>query len=272
MLQLHYNEATLNCSMAQFTHSIVVPAYNESSRLRSSLEKILAYVQRRGWQAEILVVDDGSRDNTAEIARSFEQPNGAVRLIENPGNRGKGYSVRNGMLHASGERLLFTDADLSSPIEESEKLFAALDDGAQVAMGSRWLQRELQTERQPLHRQFLGRLFNLVLRMILGLKYKDTQCGFKAFTRKAADVIFPRQQIERWGFDPEILYLARKFQLKTVEVPVGWAHDDRSKINPVVDGMKMGMELLRVRWYDITGRYEKATYAVELTAAEKLVR
>ena len=260
--------------MALFTHSIVVPAYNESARLGTSLEKIIAYVQKSGWQAEILIVHDGSRDNTAEIARSFERRYGVVRLIENPGNRGKGYSVRNGMLHASGDKLLFTDADLSSPIEESEKLFAALDDGAEVAMGSRWLQRELQTERQPLHRQFLGRLFNFVLRMILGLKYKDTQCGFKAFTRKAGEVIFPRQQIERCGFDPEILYLARKFRLKTVEVPVGWAHDDRSKINPVVDGVKMAMELLRVRWYDISHRYEKPSYTVEPlgAAVEKLVR
>lgn len=260
--------------MAQFTHSIVVPAYNESTRLGSSLEKILAYVEECGWHAEVLVVNDGSRDNTADVGRSFARQHAAVRLIENPGNRGKGYSVRNGMLHAFGERLLFTDADLSSPIEEAEKLFAALDAGAEVAIGSRWLQRELQTERQPLHRQALGRLFNFVLRMILGLKYKDTQCGFKAFTRKAADTIFPRQQIERWGFDPEILYLARKFHLKTVEVPVAWAHDDRSKINPVVDGLKMATELLRVRWYDISGRYEKPTYTAEPTSVplEKLVR
>src|SRR5512142_144001 len=260
--------------MPEFTHSIVVPAYNESARLGSSLEKILGYVQKRGWQAEILVVNDGSRDNTAEIARSFERRYGVVRLIENPGNRGKGYSVRNGMLHASGDKLLFTDADLSSPIEESEKLFAALDDGAEVAMGSRWLQRELQTERQPLHRQFLGRLFNLVLRIVLGLKYKDTQCGFKAFTRRAADVIFPRQQIERWGFDPEILYLARKFHLKTLEVPVGWAHDDRSKINPVVDGVKMFWELLRVRGHDLAGRYDKPTFAAVSVSepVERLVR
>lgn len=260
--------------MTQFTHSIVVPAYNESARLGTSLEKIIAYVQKSGWQAEILVVNDGSRDDTAEIGRAFERQFGMVRLIENPGNRGKGYSVRNGMLQASGERLLFTDADLSSPIEEAEKLFAALDDGAEVALGSRWLQRELQTERQPLHRQLLGRLFNLVLRIVLGLKYKDTQCGFKAFTRRAADVIFPRQQIERWGFDPEILYLARKFHLKTVEVPVGWAHDDRSKINPVVDGVKMFWELLRVRGHDLAGRYDKPTFAAVRVSepVERLVR
>jgi glycosyltransferase involved in cell wall biosynthesis len=260
--------------MALFTHSIVIPAYNESARLGSSLEKILDYIQKRQWQAEILVVNDGSGDNTSEIARSFERRYPAVRLIENPGNRGKGYSVRNGMLHASGEKLLFTDADLSSPIEESEKLFAALDEGAEVAMGSRWLQRELQTERQPLHRQLLGRLFNLVLRLVLGLSYEDTQCGFKAFTRRAADVIFPRQRVERWGFDPEILYLARKFQLKIVEVAVGWAHDDRSKINPLIDGVKMFWELLRVRGYDLSGKYEQASYRATPASAPvgKLVR
>ncbi len=260
--------------MANFSYSIVIPAYNESARLGASLEKIHQYVQSRGWAAEILIVNDGSRDNTAEIAKSYARRFGSIRLIENPGNRGKGFSVRNGMLNASGDRLLFTDADLSSPIEECEKLFAALDNGAEVAMGSRWLKRELQTERQPVLRQVLGRIFNLVLRMILGLGYKDTQCGFKAFSRKAAESIFPRQQIDRWGFDPEILYLARKFKMKTVEVPVEWAHDDRSKINPLVDGIKMVMEMLRVRWYDVSGRYEKPAYALSPKAAaiEKLVR
>jgi glycosyltransferase involved in cell wall biosynthesis len=260
--------------MAQFTHSIVIPAYNESSRLGASLEKILSYIQKSGWRAEILVVNDGSRDNTAEIVRSFERRHGSIRLIENPGNRGKGFSVRNGMLHASGDRLLFTDADLSSPIEEAEKLFDAIDGGAEVAMGSRWLRREMQTERQPMMRQILGRAFNLVLRIILGLGYKDTQCGFKAFTRRAADTIFPRQQVDRWGFDPEILYLARKFKLKTVEVPVGWAHDDRSKINPLVDGMKMVWEMLLVRGNDLAGKYEQPSYELMPSAApvEKLVR
>jgi dolichyl-phosphate beta-glucosyltransferase len=153
-------------------------------------------------------------------------------------------------------------------------LFAALDSGAEVAMGSRWLRREMQTERQPMIRQILGRVFNLVLRMILGLGYKDTQCGFKAFTRRAADTIFPRQQVDRWGFDPEILYLARKFNFKTVEVPVGWGHDDRSKINPLVDGVKMVWEMLRVRWNDLSGKYEQPSYELMPTApsVEKLVR
>ena len=179
-----------------------------------------------------------------------------IRVLENPGNRGKGYSVRNGMLHAHGDVMLFTDADLSSPIYEAGKLFAALEQGADVAIGSRWLQADLQTERQPWYRQLYGRLFNLALRMVLGLKYRDTQCGFKAFTRAAAQTIFTRQRIERWGFDPELLFLADKFKLRTVEVPVEWAHDHRSKISPLRDGIKMGLEMLEVRWNDIRGLYQ----------------
>lgn len=261
--------------MGYVNYSIVIPCYNESARLGASLEKILAFVQGKAWTTEILVVNDGSRDDTAEIARSFERRYGSVRLVENPGNRGKGYSVRNGMLHSTGDVVLFTDADLSSPIEESEKLFAAIAAGADVAIGSRWLQAELQTERQPLFRQLLGRLFNLALRLVLNLKYRDTQCGFKAFTREAVQTIFPRQQIDRWGFDPEILFLARKFNLRTAEVPVAWAHDHRSKISPVRDGLRMGTELLRVRWYDVAGRYEKPSFEVpdaRTVTAEKLAR
>ena len=164
------------------------------------------------------------------------------------------------MLHARGALALFTDADLSSPITEADKLFAALGEGKEVAIGSRWLQRELQTERQPWYRQLYGRLFNLALRLVLGLGFKDTQCGFKAFDREAVDTIFTRQQIERWGFDPELLFLAEKFRLTTVEVAVEWAHDHRSKINPLRDGLRMAAEVLKVRWNDWTGRYRKPSF------------
>ncbi len=243
--------------MGSYTYSIIIPAYNESQRISASLDRILAYIADQQWGAEIIVVNDGSRDNTAEIVREYAKSHPMVRLIENPGNRGKGYTVRHGMMQAHGDILLFTDADLSSPIEESQKLFAAIDRGADVTFGSRWLQAELQTERQPLYRQVFGRIFNLLLRIILGLKYKDTQCGFKAFTRKAAQNIFSRQMIDRWGFDPEILFLAEKFGYKVAEVPVEWAHDNRSKINPVTDGFKMFVEMLRVRWADVTGKYDR---------------
>jgi dolichyl-phosphate beta-glucosyltransferase len=238
------------------TYSIVIPAYNESARLGATLERVLAYVHAQGWDAEVIVVNDGSRDNTAEIVKNFAEKDPALRLIENPGNRGKGYSVRNGMLHAQGKVVIFSDADLSSPIEEAPKLLQALESGADIAIGSRWLRAETQTQRQPLHRQLFGRIFNLLLRLTLGLHFADTQCGFKAFKRTAVDAIFPLQKIERWGFDPEILFLARKLGFKVKEVPVAWGHSGDTRINPVIDGSKMFQEMLRVRWYSLTGKYD----------------
>jgi glycosyltransferase involved in cell wall biosynthesis len=238
------------------TYSIVIPAYNEGARLGATLEKVLAYIHAQGWDAEVIVVNDGSRDNTAEIARSFAAKDPALRLVENPGNRGKGYSVRNGMLHAQGQVVLFSDADLSSPIEEAPKLFHALEAGADIAMGSRWLRAETQTQRQPLHRQLFGRIFNLLLRLTLGLRFKDTQCGFKAFKQPAVQAIFPLQKIERWGFDPEILFLARKFGFHVQEIPVAWGHSGGTRIHPLVDGSRMFMEMLRIRWNDLTGKYD----------------
>ncbi len=159
------------------------------------------------------------------------------------------------MMHAGGEVLLFSDADLSSPIEEAPKLLAAIKEGADIAIGSRWMQSELQTQRQPLYRQLFGRIFNLMLRLILGLQFKDTQCGFKAFTRPAAQAIFPQQKIERWGFDPELLYLANKYGFKVVEVPVAWAHSAGTRISPLRDGTRMVVEMLKIRWNALTGKY-----------------
>jgi glycosyltransferase involved in cell wall biosynthesis len=236
-------------------YSIVFPAYNESERIKRSLDQVLNFIAAQRWDAEVIVVNDGSRDDTAEIVRRYAAQHAIVRLVENPGNRGKGYSVRNGVLHATGDYVLFSDSDLSSPIHEATKLFDALLGGADVAIGSRWLNPALMTERQSIFRQFVGRVFNLLNRTILGLKFKDTQCGMKAFTRRAAEDIFPRQRIERWGFDPEILFIARKLGYRTVEIGVQWAHDDRSKINPIVDGMKMFSEMLQIRWNSLTGKY-----------------
>lgn len=254
-----YNQLASKFPMAT-VYSIVIPAYNESARIVPTLEKVLAHIARQNWSAEVLVVNDGSRDNTAEVVKGFAARHSNVRLIENPGNRGKGYSVRNGMTQATGDVLLFTDADLSSPIYEADRLFAEIANGADVAFGSRWLNANTQTERQPILRQIAGRVYNILLRLILGLNYRDTQCGLKAFTRAAAEKIFTRQKIERWGFDPELLFIARKFKLRMVEVPVEWAHDDRSKINPVVDGFKMGMEMLKIRWNGMSGKYDQPQF------------
>jgi dolichyl-phosphate beta-glucosyltransferase len=238
------------------TYSIVIPAYNEGERLGATLEKVLAYVRQQGWDAEVIVVNDGSRDNTAGIVRAVAEKNPILRLVENPGNRGKGYSVRNGILNARGDIVVFSDADLSSPIEEMPKLLQALSGGADIAIGSRWLRAELQTRRQSLHRQIFGRIFNLLLRLILSLQFKDTQCGFKAFTRRAAQTILPLQRIERWGFDPEILFLARKFGFRVEEVPVQWGHSGGTRIHPLRDGARMFQEMLRIRCYDLTGKYD----------------
>jgi dolichyl-phosphate beta-glucosyltransferase len=249
-----------------FTYSIVIPAYNESERITASLDKVLAYIAEHNWVAEVIVVNDGSTDNTADIIRGYMRQNPIVRLLENPGNKGKGYSVRHGMMEARGDILLLTDADLSSPIYEARKLFDAIEkDGMDIAIGSRWIQRQTQTLRQPFYRQVSGRIFNIMLRVVLRLKQKDTQCGFKAFTRQAAQSVFPPQRIERWGFDPEILFLADKFKLKTAEIPVEWANDERTKIK-LTDGFRMFWEMMRVRWYSASGQYDhlKAAEATSL--------
>jgi glycosyltransferase involved in cell wall biosynthesis len=238
-------------------YSIVIPAYNEAARISSALQSVLACIREHNWPAELVVVNDGSRDATAELVRAAAQNAPEIRLLENPGNRGKGYSVRNGLLHSFGEIVMFTDADLSAPIEEAERLFEAIAQGADIAIGSRWLERQRQTIRQPLYRQFFGRCFNGVTRAVMRLPFADTQCGFKAFTREAAQTIFQLQTIERWGFDPEILFIALKRGYKIAEVPVSWAHDERSRISYLKDGLRMLQDIAIVRWNALLGRYSK---------------
>ena len=243
--------------MGQPTYSIIIPAYNESLRLGATLEAILAYAEQKRWEWELIVVDDGSRDNTKEIVQASIQKNSRVKLLENPGNHGKGYSVRNGMLQGKGEILLFSDADLSSPIEEAEKLFAAIHNGADIAIGSRWLDPALLTRKQPIYRRILSRIFNMSLRLVLGLKFKDTQCGFKAFSRQSAQAIFPPQKVERWGFDPEIIYVAQRQGFKIVEVPVRWAHSAGTRLHPIRDGIHAFWDVLLIRWNALSGAYGK---------------
>jgi glycosyltransferase involved in cell wall biosynthesis len=238
-------------------YSIVIPAYNESARIPTTLKSVVSCIRAQGWSAEVIVVNDGSQDATGNIVREFAKTAPEVRLLENPGNRGKGYSVRSGILLALGEVVMFTDSDLSAPIEEAERLFAAIEQGADIAIGSRWLESGRQTHRQPLYRQFFGRCFNAVTRGVMGLRFADTQCGFKAFTRAAAQTVFQLQTIERWGFDPEILFIALKRGYRVVEVPVSWAHDERSRMSYLRDGMKMLEEIAIVRWNALLGRYGK---------------
>ena len=247
--------------------SIVIPAYNESARIEHALDRVLSCVAEQGWDAELLVVDDGSTDDTAAIVQRWMTKYPRLHLVENPGNRGKGYSVRNGLLQAAGDIVMFTDADLSAPMEEAERLIAALNDGADVAIGSRWMDRTRQTIHQPLYRQFFGRCFNWVTRTVMGLPFKDTQCGFKAFKRSAAQVIFRLQTIERWGFDPEILFIARKLKYVIREVPVTWGHDERSRMSYLRDGIKMLEDMARIRGNFMAGRYDKAIAAMKDTSS-----
>lgn len=243
-------------------YSVVIPAYNESARIPATLESVVAAIRANGWDAEVIVVNDGSTDSTARLVRDFAVSAPEVRLLENPGNRGKGYSVRAGVLNAQGEIIMFTDADLSAPMDEASRLFKAIANGADIAIGSRWLERGRQTHRQPLYRQIFGRCFNAVCRMVMQLPFADTQCGFKAFTRSAAQTVFQLQTIERWGFDPEILFIAIKRGFRVVEVPVSWAHDERSRMSYLRDGLQMLKELAIVRWNALTGRYNKQTQAI----------
>jgi len=247
-------------------YSIVIPAFNEGTRILSTLRSVVECVRVRGWEAEVLVVNDGSTDDTGAVVRGFAQSAPEIQIIDNPGNRGKGYSVRHGMLEARGSVILFTDADLSSPIEEAERLFAAIAEGADIAIGSRWLESSRQTRRQPLYRQLFGRCFNAVTRAVMRLPFADTQCGFKAFRRDTARTVFRLQTIERWGFDPEILFIAIKCGYRIVEVPVSWGHDERTRMSYLKDGIKMLEEIARIRWNALCGRYDRPLNAASRRA------
>jgi dolichyl-phosphate beta-glucosyltransferase len=236
------------------TLSIVIPAYNEEQRLPATLDRIAVYSEHSTLAvAEILVVDDGSRDRTAALV---EARKGMIRLVSNPGNRGKGYAVRNGMLAAKGDWILSTDADLSAPIGELEKLIAAARlENAVVAIGSRALDRKLVKVHQPMMRELSGRAFNLVMRVVTGLPFHDTQCGFKLFRKAAAQSIFSRQVEEGFSFDVEDLMIARKLGLRSIEVPVEWSNVEGTKVS-LAQGIKSFADLVRIRSRAVRGDYK----------------
>lgn len=231
--------------------SIIIPAYNEEKRLPATLERIRRYLASSSWESsEIIVVDDGSCDATPQIAEKA-----GVRVLRNPGNRGKGYAVRHGMLAAKSDWALLTDADLSSPIEELDQLWATAErEGAPVAIGSRALDRSLIGVRQPAFRDFSGRFFNLVMRAVTGLPYRDTQCGFKLFRAQAAREIFSRQQLEGFGFDVEVLFIARRLGYECLEIPVRWNDVAGSKVS-LRRGLGAFADLFQVRWNGMTRKY-----------------
>lgn len=235
--------------------SVVIPAFNEERRLPATLQAAVAYLRHRNLPfSEIVVVDDGSCDRTAELVREFGHLHPFVKLLQNPGNRGKGYAVRNGMLNAGGEWLLFTDADLSTPLEELAKLEEAAGD-AQVVIGSRALNRALIGVRQPWLREFSGRLFNLVVRLVTGLPFSDTQCGFKLYRRTAAQQVFPRQKLDGFSFDVEDLVIARGLGFRIVEVPVRWNNAEGTKVS-ALSGLRSFGDLVGIRRNAARGWYK----------------
>jgi dolichyl-phosphate beta-glucosyltransferase len=240
--------------------SIVIPAFNEERRLPKTLDCIGRYLNTRSLLAEILVVDDGSSDATARVAAEYRDTHPDLKVISNGRNRGKGFSVRRGMLEACGEVALFTDADLSTPIEEADKLLAAIrDQGYDGAVGSRALDPSLIEIHQSAIREHAGVLFNYFARWIMRVDFSDTQCGFKAFRTDRARIIFEQQRMEGFGFDPEILFLAKRHRLRVAEVPVRWSHDAGTKVNVVRDGIRMLLDLLVVREYALRGFYPRTT-------------
>jgi dolichyl-phosphate beta-glucosyltransferase len=231
--------------------SIIIPAFNEEKRLPSTLKNVKRFLDSSRWDfSEVLVVDDGSRDGTVALAEAS-----GVRVLRNPGNRGKGYSVRHGMMEAKGDWALFTDADLSSPIEDVEKLWSAVErEGAAGAIGSRALDRSLVGVHQPAFREVSGRIFNLVMRIVTGLPFRDTQCGFKLFQQKAAREIFGRQRADGFGFDVEVLFIAKRLGYRILEVPVRWNDVAGTKVS-LWRGMTAFLDPLKVRWNGLSGKY-----------------
>lgn len=238
--------------------SIIIPVFNEAARLPKSIQSTSTYLENRPLPCEVIVVDDGSSDDTVHLVEGYREKFPWIRLVSNGSNCGKGFSVRHGMLEARGEIALFMDADLSTPIEEADKLIRAIrEEGYDGAIGSRALDRSKIEARQSPIRELAGMLFNRAVRWVAGLDYSDTQCGFKAFRLASARVLFEQQRIERFGFDPEILFLAKRHGLRVKEVSVRWSHDEASKVHVVADGGRMIWELLVIRWNAFRGRYPR---------------
>jgi dolichyl-phosphate beta-glucosyltransferase len=238
--------------------SIIVPAYNEEDRLAPTLARIRDYFSSApmvGRRIEVIVVDDGSTDGTARVVRESMREMPSLRLVSNGTNKGKGYTVRHGMLEARGRIAIFTDADMSSPIEESPKLLAAIEAGNDVAIASRAVDRTLIEVHQSRLRESAGIIFNTFVKLFTGLPFQDTQCGFKAFLREPSRIIFEQQRIEGFGFDPEILFLAQRHGLRTVEVPARWSHDAATRVRVFRDSLRMFADLVLIRWNWLLGRY-----------------
>jgi dolichyl-phosphate beta-glucosyltransferase len=234
--------------------SVIIPAWNEESRMPASLERIVAFVEQQPHTIEVIVVDDGSEDNTAAIVETFAREHDFLRLIRNP-HGGKGAAVKTGVVQARGQYLVISDTDLSVPIDELVKFLPPILDGYDVAIAS----REAKGARrigEPYYRHLMGRVYNLLVRLVAVPGIQDTQCGFKAFRREVARQVFDRQTIEGWGFDVEVLFIAQRLGYRVVEVPVTWYYGRESKIRPLQDTLGMVRDLWQVRSNARRGLYK----------------
>ncbi|MDO8445444.1 MAG: glycosyltransferase family 2 protein [Deltaproteobacteria bacterium] len=241
--------------MQEISLSIIIPAYNEETRLPLYLDSILAYLEPQDISYEIIVVDDGSVDFTAKVVERYVDENACIKLIRLPCNRGKGYAVKTGMIQACGSLRLFTDADGSTPIKELERLRDAIDSGADVAIGSRALLDDSCTIEAHLHRKLIGSIFNFLVSIFAVKGIKDTQCGFKLFTARSAASAFSLQRIDDFGFDVEILFICNKNGYRVSEVPVNWADVKGSKVSLIRDSFRMFTDIFKIRLNDLKGYY-----------------
>lgn len=235
---------------------MVIPAYNEETRIVESLGGIVTYLTGRGAEFEIVVVNDGSTDRTADAVERAAADDDRIRLLNNDRNRGKGYSVRRGVKASRGDVILFSDADLSTPIEEFEKLARFLDTN-ELVIASRSLPDSNVVVHQPFYREFMGRIFNMIVRILLVRGIIDTQCGFKLMTRRAAECIFARTRINSFSFDVEVILIAKKHGISVKDIPVRWIDSKGSRVHPIRDSAYMLLDLLRIKLYDLFGIYGK---------------
>jgi dolichyl-phosphate beta-glucosyltransferase len=234
--------------------SIVVPVYNEENRVEKCISALNAYLSSKNFSSEVIFVDDGSKDKTIDRIKSLT-PSFKYQIVSYPANRGKGYAVKLGMQTAAGSYRLFIDADMSTPIEELDKFLPMLDEAKHVLIGTRKSKGARVLKRQPFWRQKLGEVFTLLSNVLVVANVTDFTCGFKIFSATAADTIFRRQRIDRWGFDTEIVFLAAKFGYKIYEVPVVWTNDSATKVNLWKDVGRSLTDLIRIRTNDLRGLY-----------------
>jgi dolichyl-phosphate beta-glucosyltransferase len=257
-------------AIEEYSLSVVIPAYNEEERLPVTLNRVYDYLSTRSLSFEVIVVDDGSTDRTGTIAELFFQSRTGGKVLKNIENHGKGFSVKRGVLHAQGQYILFSDADLSTPIEEMEKLLQPIRNGScDIAIASRGRRESDVRVSQAWYRTIMGKLFNILVQLLAVPRIKDTQCGFKCFTRSAARHIFSQQRLTRFPFDVEILYIARKARYAIEEIPVVWINSPNSRVHIVTDSARMLSDLWRIRLNDLIGHYSKEEKQTKVATRSK---